>query len=79
MKDKNLPNDISSSSLDQLTKEADDIIKLLEKTKNLDNSLEEYQKLLKLNSLIEKKFQIISKKINSETKEKIADILKKND
>ena len=65
MKDKNLPNDISSSSLDQLTKEADDIIKLLEKTKNLENSLEEYQKLLKLNSLIEKKFQIISKKINS--------------
>jgi len=79
MKDKNLPNDISSSSLDQLTQEADDIIKLLEKTKNLENSLEEYQKLLKLNSLIEKKFQIISKKINSETKEKIADILKKDD
>ena len=79
MKDKNLPNDISSSSLDQLTQEADDIIKLLEKTKNLENSLEEYQKLLKLNSLIEKKFQIISKKINSETKEKIDDILKKDD
>ena len=79
MKDKNLPNDISSKSLDQLTQEADEIIKLLEKTNNLENSIEEYQKLLKLNSLIEKKFQIISKKINSETKEKIADILKKDD
>ena len=79
MKDKNLPNDISSKSLDQLTQEADEIIKLLEKTNNLENSIEEYQKLLKLNSLIEKKFQIISKKINSETKEKIDDILKKDD
>ena len=79
MKDKNLPNDISSKSLDQLTQEADDIIKLLEKTNNLENSMEEYQKLLKLNSLIEKKFQIISKKINSETKEKITNILKKDD
>jgi len=79
MKDKNLPNDISSKSLDQLTQEADEIIKLLEKTNNLENSIEEYQKLLKLNSLIEKKFQIISKKINSETKEKITNILKKDD
>ena len=79
MKDKNLPNDISSRSLDQLTQEADDIIEQLEKTKNLENSLEEYQKLLKLNSLIEKKFQTISKKINNETKEKIKNILKKDD
>ena len=79
MKDKNLPNDISSKSLEQLTQEADDIIEQLEKTNNLENSLEEYQKLLKLNSLIEKKFQTISKKINNETKEKISNILKKDD
>ena len=79
MKDKNLPNDISSKSLEQLTQEADDIIEQLEKTNNLENSLEEYQKLLKLNSLIEKKFQTISKKINNDTKEKITNILKKDD
>jgi len=79
MKDKNLPNDISSRSLDQLTQEANGIIEQLEKTKNLENYLEEYQKLLKLNSLIEKKFQNISKKISKETKEKIENILKKDD
>ena len=79
MKDKNLPNDINSRSLDQLTQEADAIIEQLEKTNNLENSLEEYQKLLKLNSLIEKKFQTISKKINNDTKEKITNILKKDD
>tara|TARA_B100000959_G_C14521615_1_gene435672 strand:+ start:282 stop:521 length:240 start_codon:yes stop_codon:yes gene_type:complete len=79
MKDKNLPNDISSRSLDQLTQEADAIIEQLEKSNNLENYLEEYQKLLKLNSLIEKKFQTISKKINNDTKEKITNILKKDD
>tara|TARA_B100001996_G_scaffold278124_1_gene218612 strand:- start:84 stop:323 length:240 start_codon:yes stop_codon:yes gene_type:complete len=79
MKDKNLPNDINSRSLDQLTQEADAIIEQLEKSNNLENYLEEYQKLLKLNSLIEKKFQTISKKINNDTKEKITNILKKDD
>jgi len=79
MKDKNLPNDINSRSLDQLTQEADAITEQLEKSNNLENYLEEYQKLVKLNSLIEKKFQTISKKINNDTKEKITNILKKND
>jgi len=79
MKDKNFPNDINSRSLDQLTQEADAIIEQLEKSNNLENYLEEYQKLLKLNSLIEKKFQTISKKINNDTKEKITNILKKDD
>jgi len=79
MKDKNLPNDINSRSLDQLTQEADAIIEQLEKSNNLENYLEEYQKLLKLNNLIEKKFQTISKKINNDTKEKITNILKKDD
>ena len=79
MKDKNLPNDINSRSLDQLTQEADAIIEQLEKSNNLENYLEEYQKLLKLNSLIEKKFQTISKKIKNDTKEKITNILKKDD
>tara|TARA_Y100001970_G_scaffold288848_1_gene417269 strand:+ start:2519 stop:2758 length:240 start_codon:yes stop_codon:yes gene_type:complete len=79
MKDKNLLDDINSQSLDSLTQEADRIIKHLENTSNLENSIEEYQKLIKLNNLIQKKFQIISKKINNETKTKITKIIKKND
>ena len=46
---------------------------------NLENSIEDYQKLIKLNNIIEKKFQSISKNISSETREKISKILKKHD
>ena len=49
MKDKNLPPDISSTSLEDLTEKANQIIKSLENEKDLDNSIETYQKLLKLN------------------------------
>tara|TARA_Y100000590_G_C15225119_1_gene827788 strand:+ start:43 stop:279 length:237 start_codon:yes stop_codon:yes gene_type:complete len=76
MKEKNLQNDIHSKSLSDLTEEVNKIIKQLESSKNLENSMEEYQKLIKLNNLIEKRFQTISKKINSETKQKINKILK---
>ena len=79
MKEKNLLDDINSQSLDSLTQEADRIIKNLENTSNLESSIEDYQKLIKLNNLIEKKFQIMSKKINNETKEKISKIIKKHD
>ena len=79
MNEKNLPDDINLRSLEELTKEANTIIDHLEKTKNLENYLNEYQKLIKLNNLIEKKFQSISKKINEKTKIKINKILNKND
>ncbi len=75
MKDKNLPDDINSKSVSELTQEANDIISQLEKEKNLENSLEDYQKLIKLNNIIEKKFQNSSKKISLKTKEKISQIL----
>ena len=79
MKDKNLPNDYNSLSLEELTKEANKMIEDLESQKNLENSLENYQNLLKLNSIIEKKFQIDVKNINEKTKENISKItLKKN-
>jgi len=79
MKDKNLPLDNNTQSLEELTKEANNIIESLEKEKNLENSIDSYQKLLKLNNIIEKKFQKNSKKINEETKQKINNIaLKKN-
>jgi exonuclease VII small subunit len=80
MKDKNLPPDNSSQSLEELTKEANNIIESLEKEKDLQNSIDSYQELLKLNSIIEKKFQKSTKKINEGTKKKINNItLKKNE
>ena len=74
MKDKNLPPDNISQSLEELTKEANNIIKSLEAEKNLTNSIDSYQKLLKLNNIIEKKFQKNTKKIKEETKRKINNI-----
>ena len=78
MKDKNLPNDYNSLSLEELTKEANNMIEDLESQKNLENSIENYQNLLKLNNIIEKKFQIDVKNINKKTKEKILKITSKN-
>ena len=77
MKDKNLPLDNSTQSLEELTNEANNIIESLEKEKNLQNTTDIYQELLKLNNIIEKKFQKNSKKINEETEQKINDIIKK--
>ena len=79
MKDKNLPDDIKNKSLDELTELANNIIKNLENKKNLEDSLEEYQKLIKLNILIEKKFQKASKELSHSTRDKIQYILKKNE
>jgi hypothetical protein len=79
MKDKNLPDDSSLLSLEDLTNKANNIIELLENEKNLENSVENYQKLIKLNNIIEKKFQKNSKKIGEKTQQKIQEItIKKN-
>ena len=77
MKDKNIPNDYNSLSLEELTKEATKMIEDLESQKNLENSLENYQNLLKLNNIIEKKFQKDVKNINEKTKENILKITNK--
>ena len=77
MKDKNLPDDNNSQTLDELTKDINKIIEQLEKEKNLENSLNDYQKLIKLNNIIEKKFQKKSKHINETTKQKINNIANK--
>ena len=71
MKDKNLPNNYNTLSLEELTREANKMIEDLEKQKDLENSIENYQNLLKLNSIIEKKFQNNIKNINEKTKERI--------
>ena len=60
MKDKNLPDDIKNKSLSELTDLANNIIKNLENKNTLDGSIEEYQKLIRLNNMIEKKFQSFS-------------------
>ena len=79
MKDKNLPNDYSDLSLEELTNEANKMIEYLENQKDLENSMENYQNLIKLNNIIEKKFQRNIKDINIKTKEKITKIFNKKD
>ena len=74
MKDKNLPPDNDSYTLEELTKEANNIIESLEAEKDLENSIDSYQQLLKLNNIIEKKFFKTTKIINEETKKKINNI-----
>ena len=79
MKEKNLPLDYQHSSLEELTEKANSIIESLENEKNLNNSVDSYQELLKLNNLIEKKFQKNLKSISETTNNKIKEILNKNE
>ena len=74
MKDKNLPNNYNSLSLEELTDEANKMIEDLENQKDLENSIEKYQDLIKLNNIIEKKFQKNVKKISEKKKENILKI-----
>ena len=77
MKEKNLPDDNDSKSLEKLTQEINSIIEKLEKQEDLKNSLNDYQELIKLNNIIEKKFQKKSKSIKQDMKEKIDSITNK--
>ena len=79
MKVKNLPDDIKNKSLNELTDLANNIIEKLEDKNTLEGSVEEYQKLIKLNLLIEKEFQKASKELSKSTKEKIQNVLKENE
>ena len=74
MNEKNLPDDIASKSLNELTDLADEIIKNLENRNNLENTSEDYANLLKINRLIEKKFQKNFKEISDKRIFKIKDI-----
>ena len=79
MKHKNMPDDIKDKSLTELTEIASNIIENLENEKDLEKSIDDYQKLIKLNNLIEIRFKNTSKEISNSTKEKILKILKKNE
>ena len=79
MKDKNLLDDIKTKSLNELTELANNIIEKLENEKDLEASINDYQELVRLNNLIEKKFQNTSREISQETRSKINMIMKKNE
>ena len=78
MKDKILPDDINYKTLDELKYQANKIIEKLESEKNLEGLAEDYKRLIKLNNIIEKKFQITSRQISNEAKEKIKKIVNNN-
>ena len=71
---KNFLDDIEKKSLTELTELADNLIKNLENKKNLEGSMDDYQKILKINNLIQKKFQIASKNISEKSEIKIKKI-----
>ena len=77
MNEKILPDDIELKSLSELTDIADRLIQKLENKKNLEKSIEDYQYLIKLNNIIEKKFQKDSKNISESTKLKIEELTSK--
>ena len=79
MKDKDLPHDNNPCSLEELTDQANKIIESLENEKDLSNSVESYQELLKLNKVIEKKFHKNFKNISEETNNRVKEIIKKNE
>ncbi len=79
MKDKDLPIDNNPHTLEELTEKANRIIESLENEKDLDNSIERYQELLRLNKAIEKKFHKNFKNISEETSNKVKKIIKKNE
>tara|TARA_B100000123_G_C25453352_1_gene306994 strand:- start:301 stop:549 length:249 start_codon:yes stop_codon:yes gene_type:complete len=71
---KNFLDDIEKKSLTELTELADNLIKNLENKKDLEGSMDDYQKILKINNLIQKKFQIESKNISEKSEIKIKKI-----
>ena len=79
MKDKILPHDYDQFTVDELTEKANKIIESLESENDLNNSVESYQELLKLNNIIEKKFNKNFKSIGEEANKKIKEITKKNE
>ena len=79
MNEKNLLDDITSKSLNELTDLADKIIKNLENEINLENKSEDYANLIKINKLIEKKFQKDMKEISEKSNFKIKEIKSKKD
>ena len=79
MKDKILPPEYDQNSIEELTERANKIIDSLEKENDLNNSVDSYQELLKLNNIIERRFHKNLKSIGEERNKKIKEITKKNE
>ena len=78
MNSKNIPADIKRKSIEEAQKEVSEIIEILEKEENLENSLEKYHRLMFLNKYIEQKFKDKSKNISKKNFENIQNPLSKN-
>ena len=78
MNSKNIPADIKNKSIEEAQKEVSDIIEILEKEENLENSIKKYHRLIFLNNHIEQKFKDKSKNISKKKFENIQNPLSKN-
>ena len=73
MKSTNIPEYIKKKTLDELKKEITESISELEKEEDLNNYIDKYQRLIKLNNFIENKFKEQAKSITF----KASNIIKK--
>jgi len=78
MNSKNIPADIKRKSIEEAQKEVSEIVEILEKEENLENSMEKYRRLIFLNNYIEQKFKDKSKNISKKNFENIRNSLSKN-
>ena len=78
MNSKNIPTDIMSKSIGEDQKEVSELIEILEKEENLENSIEKYNRLILLNNYIEQKFKNKSKNIAKKNFENMENSLSKN-
>ncbi len=78
MNSKNIPTNIKNKSIEEAQKEVSEIIEILEKEENLENSIEKYHRLILLNNYIEQIFKNKSKNISKKNFENIQNFLSKN-
>ena len=78
MNPKNIPVDIKNKSIEDAQKEVSEIIEILEKEENLENSIDKYHRLMLLNNYIEKKFKDKSKNISKKKFKNTQNSLSKN-
>ena len=71
MKSKNIPADIRTKSIKEAQNEIKDIIAKLENNEtNLEDSIEQYNRMIQLNHHIQDKFKLKDKEIRKSTKSK---------
>jgi len=70
MKSKNIPHDIKIKSMKEAQNEINEIIEKLENNEtNLENSIEEYNKMLQLNHHIQEQFKEKAREIKKSSKQ----------